>query len=291
VTVVEHFAAATIADGVALLEKLPLEGPALAVLHEEDEIAKACFEQAGFVWLDTEVEASSTILGYYGREVDIAPLTDPVELSTMALLKSDFLSQAQLDAALAEVEQAGEFAQHYAKYNKRHSCRRYRCRVMLTTPRSLNVQTKMGKAWKQEHAALLAEPLRLTTLAPSCPVLMSITDMIPGKTDRIRLMKLRAKDGELARHADTTLVDAGVADGKLARLHIPLDTNPHVVFTQWDARGKKHERHFAAGSLFYLDQRKPHRAVNEGDTDRVHLVVDIHSTPALRELIASPSAP
>ena len=34
-----------------------------------------------------------------------------------------------------------------------------------------------------------------------------------------------------------------------------------------------------------LDTRKPHRAVNNGEEDRVHLVIDIVSNPNARTLL------
>ena len=36
---------------------------------------------------------------------------------------------------------------------------------------------------------------------------------------------------------------------------------------------------------WYLDVRKPHRAVNGGEDYRIHLVIDVVSNPALRELM------
>jgi hypothetical protein len=36
------------------------------------------------------------------------------------------------------------------------------------------------------------------------------------------------------------------------------------------------------GELWYLDQRKPHRAANMGDQPRVHLVGDFYATEELR---------
>ena len=39
------------------------------------------------------------------------------------------------------------------------------------------------------------------------------------------------------------------------------------------------------GEAWYLDVRKPHRAVNGGDTERIHIVVDVVSNQELRNLI------
>ena len=39
------------------------------------------------------------------------------------------------------------------------------------------------------------------------------------------------------------------------------------------------------GEAWYLDVRKPHRAINSGDEYRIHLVVDVESSEKLRSLI------
>jgi hypothetical protein len=39
------------------------------------------------------------------------------------------------------------------------------------------------------------------------------------------------------------------------------------------------------GQAWYLDVRKPHRAVNKGDNPRIHMVVDVVSSEELRKLM------
>ena len=39
------------------------------------------------------------------------------------------------------------------------------------------------------------------------------------------------------------------------------------------------------GEAWYLDVRKPHRAVNGGKTRRIHMVVDVVSSEELRKLL------
>jgi hypothetical protein len=41
------------------------------------------------------------------------------------------------------------------------------------------------------------------------------------------------------------------------------------------------------GECWYLDTRKPHEAINGGDTDRVHLVIDVPASPQIRKLVIS----
>jgi hypothetical protein len=102
-------------------------------------------------------------------------------------------------------------------------------------------------------------------------------------------MRLRAGGGELTRHADITDRQAGVRDGRIIRLHIPIVTNPQVLFSAWTARGERLDVRFPVGALCYLDQRKPHTAINPGSTDRIHLVVDAFAHEELRALIRDAS--
>jgi hypothetical protein len=98
-------------------------------------------------------------------------------------------------------------------------------------------------------------------------------------------MRLARGGGELTRHADITDPEAGTADGSVARLHIPLQTDERCVFRGWGLDGRENRAHFPERALCYLDTRKPHAVINEGERDRIHLVVDCHSGPELRAMI------
>jgi hypothetical protein len=106
-----------------------------------------------------------------------------------------------------------------------------------------------------------------------------------SKPHRIRLMRLAPGGGELQRHTDQVDKDTGVEDGKLMRFHFPIITNPQVDFTSWDMRGRMHIVNMQLGEAWYLDTRKPHRAVNAGDSERIHLVVDVEANDAIRALL------
>ena len=98
-------------------------------------------------------------------------------------------------------------------------------------------------------------------------------------------MKLKSGDGELDRHTDLVDTDSGVGDGKLMRIHFPIITNDKVLFESWDLTGHKQCANMRINEAWLLDTRKPHRAVNNGDEDRIHLVVDIVSNPNARTLL------
>jgi quercetin dioxygenase-like cupin family protein len=80
-----------------------------------------------------------------------------------------------------------------------------------------------------------------------------------------RLMRL-APGSEIKEHTD----DGLRFEEGLARVHVPVLTNPDVEFYLNGSRIV-----LAAGSCWYLRLSDPHRVANRGRTDRVHLVVDL----------------
>ena len=60
-----------------------------------------------------------------------------------------------------------------------------------------------------------------------------------------------------------------------------------MEFTSWDMYGRKHTVNMKEGELWYLDIRKPHTAINNGEQTRIHLVVDIEANDSCRRLFTS----
>ncbi len=145
----------------------------------------------------------------------------------------------------------------------------------------------MSKAWKEENPSALNYSSGWTCISDRFPVTKKIVQerFYGSRPDRIRFMRLKKGNGELARHADITDREAGVQAGKVVRLHIPIETNPEVIFNSWSHKGEKRTLQMKAGSLWYLDVRKPHTAVNEGDQDRIHLVMDFYASEILSKSI------
>ena len=92
-------------------------------------------------------------------------------------------------------------------------------------------------------------------------------------------------DGGLGKHTDQEDKNIGVDNGCVMRFHFPLRTNPGVSFRMWDHSGLAHDFKMKLGDLWYVDIRKPHEAVNTGDTERLHLVVDVEASESLRKLV------
>jgi hypothetical protein len=103
-----------------------------------------------------------------------------------------------------------------------------------------------------------------TPLLERCPYFAEVMRTFRCPLRTVRLMRL-APGSVIKEHTD---VDLGFEDG-MVRLHIPVVTNDQVAFFLSGSRVV-----MEAGSCWYLRLSDPHRVVNNGSSDRVHLVVD-----------------
>ena len=177
-----------------------------------------------------------------------------------------------------------EFTNHYSNYNKRNSWSAISLRGYSPDWAFITKPAEMSKKWKEENKDVEFK-LQDTELRKMFPEVEDLLKLLPGKPHRIRFMNLSPDGGELQRHTDQVDPDAGVGDGKLMRFHFPIETNKEVIFNQWDWDAKLVEAHMKVGECWYIDVRKPHRAVNGGYDMRTHLVVDIEANDKVRALI------
>lgn len=277
-----------------LLEHLATSGwlPMIVEAHEERVETVSLLRSMGFAKIATKIAASSDIKGVYIRgEPPSCRISAPLPAADepgLALLDPGFLSQEQLASVRAEIESyAPAWADHYSSYNKRKSWSAIAIQGFdASDPGFIIKPAEMSKGWKAENPARLDAPCELTSAAEHFPGLLEIVGRIPGEKERVRLMRLTG-NGELTRHADITDRELGTADGMVCRLHAPIWTDSECVFRSWDLQGEEQRQSFAAGSLFYLDIRKPHAVRNPSESERIHLVVDCFSTPELREWISA----
>ena len=70
----------------------------------------------------------------------------------------------------------------------------------------------------------------------------------------------------------------------ITRLHIPLITNPNCLMHVFK-NGEERKAHFPAdGKVYFLNAGLKHYASNNSDTDRLHLIVDMHGQKSLESL-------
>ena len=91
-----------------------------------------------------------------------------------------------------------------------------------------------------------------------------------------RLMRL-TPGSRIKEHRDHDLA----ADWGEARIHIPITTNPGVTFLL-----NRTPVAMLPGEAWYLRLADPHAVTNEGDSDRVHLVIDCVANDWLIAMLA-----
>ena len=177
-----------------------------------------------------------------------------------------------------------KFTNHYSNYNKDNSWSAISLRGYTPDWSFITKPEEMSKKWKAENKDVEFK-LQNTELRKMFPEVEDLLRWLPGKPHRIRFMNLSPGGGELQRHTDQVDPDAGVNDYKLMRFHFPIVTNEDVMFNQWNWHAELVEAHMKVGECWYLDVRKPHRAVNAGTEMRTHLVVDVEANDEVRNLI------
>jgi hypothetical protein len=223
--------------------------------------------------------------GYFGeREHPFVPEYEKFALTKLKIEKTHLIESA-LVGIKDKLNTLPEFTNHYSNYNDKGSWKALSLRGYRSDSTFITKHIEMNKKWKAENLGSLNWKIEDTTLREKFPEVEVLLDQLPGEKHRIRFMSLKPKDGELRRHTDLVDPDQGIADGKLARIHFPIVTNDKVEFQNWDWDGKADPINMKVGEAWYLDVRKPHRAVNSGDTHRIHMVVDVESSEDLRKLL------
>jgi len=105
----------------------------------------------------------------------------------------------------------------------------------------------------------------------------SALNMFECPLQAVRLMKL-TPGSRIKEHTDHDLA----AETGTARLHVPIVTNDKVEFLLNGTRVV-----LAEGECWYLRLSEPHSVANNGDSDRVHLVIDAEVNPWLAEQLRS----
>lgn len=116
-----------------------------------------------------------------------------------------------------------------------------------------------------------------TPLLGRCPYYRTVLSTLGFPTTAVRLMRLDP-GSVIKTHVDT---DLSFDDGWV-RIHVPVTTNPGVSFEVNGLAVTMRE-----GECWYLRLSDPHSVRNDGETPRVHIVVDAQVGPRLRELFAA----
>ena len=268
--------------------------PCWLYVWAEDEATNRVAKDANFEWVGTKVTTFAELYSIYFREARNANALFPREHPKRMDVEDCCLEKTNIEAvnirSLIEAVKLlnDEYTDHYSNYNKKNSWGALSLRGYTNDPAFITKPVEMSKKWQLEH---IDEPFMMqdTALRKRLPEVEEFLKMLPGKLHRIRLMRLVPNGGELERHTDQVDPDSGVQNGKVMRFHFPLITNDDVRFTMWGVDGKPKTANMKVGECWYLDTRKPHQAINNGDSDRIHLVVDVEANDEVRELIKNVS--
>lgn len=254
----------------------------------EDRVVSSALRRQGRLPCFVQITASSQIVGCWG-DAGAAKSYAPIDLATANRVRIDLPADL---LTLAQNEARGLAGWHddYPFYSD-GSWSALSLRGFWPDDPSRGVKpSEMPKAWKAEHRADLDRRCGWTVLADRCPGMVEIIKRNRrwANIERVRLLRMTGAAGKVAhlrRHTDITDRAAGTRNGSIVRFHLPLITSPEVTMTTWNLDGDETRHHLAAGECWYLDQRKPHAVTNPTPRDRVHLVVDVASDEAVRQLI------
>lgn len=135
------------------------------------------------------------------------------------------------------------------------------------------------RAASNAHIALYPDPsakgFESTAELSRCGYIPEVLSKFECEMESVRFLRLGA--GAIIReHRDYML---GIEDG-VARIHVPIETNPKVEFWMNDQIVPMTE-----GEAWYLNFNLPHKVFNYSDEHRTHLVIDCIANDWLRDLI------
>lgn len=109
----------------------------------------------------------------------------------------------------------------------------------------------------------------------ACPYFRAVIESFGAEVRAVRLLRL-TPGSALLEHTDHEYTD----DDGTVRLHIPVVTNPDVVFLLNGTRVV-----MDAGTAWVLRLADPHSVANRGTTDRVHMLVDLVMDAGLETML------
>lgn len=254
-----------------------------AEYKEGIELAELC----GFIRVGTKINSFSDITFVYKRGDDSMIYNKDLGVDNINILKIGEMLPSIIQSLQKKLNGMDNlFANHYSKYNKGKSWSAVSIKGFHSNISMIEKPDEMNNKWHKENEDKEFN-LQYTTLYDYFKDEIDSILAIFGDTEieRIRLMRLEPNEGELERHTDQTDKELGTSDGKIMRLHIPIITNDKVSFSSWDNNNIEIVKNMKEGELWYLDIRKPHRALNGGVTERIHLVIDVRANDAIREML------
>ena len=252
----------------------------------------------GFEHIDSKVSSFADVYGIWLKEnknsknffISKVKRIDDFQKCSLQRLDCVVPKPDKLLEQLKKIEDE-RFANHYSNYNKNDSWKGLVLSGYGGREDFIIKPSEMTASWRKANKEKLTWKVKPTKLMKKLDAVKKFLESFPFQFEfeRIRILKLSKGEGELERHTDIQDKQAGVGDKQWARLHFPLQTNKDVKFKQWNHDGTVTKAHMKVGELWYLDMRKPHTAVNFGEEDRYHLIVDVRSDERLQGWLVNSS--
>ena len=250
---------------------------------------KDILKNLGFECIDNIVTSFADVYGIWVKGGENLERPDKAQELSLQRLDCDTQDTKELMEQILKLN-IDDFANHYSNYNKGNTWKGMVVRGYGGLVDFIVKPAEMVNSWKKENKEKMDWKVKDTPLRKQLPAVEKFADILGDyEHERIRILMLKEGEGELERHTDRQDVEAGIGDGQWARLHFPLQTNPKVEFKQWNADGTSTKCKMGEGELWYLDMRKPHTAVNFGEQDRYHLIIDVKSDQRLRDWLVRSS--
>ena len=245
-------------------------------------------KRLNFKKIGIKVNSFSDIINVYVKQntkermnIRKMPIIERLHIKKVGGISTKSLTLMQI-----KVDEIGEkFKNHYSNYNKGKAWSALSLKGYDANPEMIEKPSEMNDKWQKEHINYDFFLQETSLMDYFKPAINDILHMIPAETERIRLMRLEPTGGELQRHTDQTDKELGTTDGKIMRFHIPIVTTNKVFFHSWDWKGNETINNMGVGEIWYLDIRKPHKAINWGDVPRIHLVIDVVVNQNIHDLV------
>jgi len=259
-------------------------GTTITECDMQNKEIREVFESLGFERIDNKVSSFADMYGIWCKQNELLPI-EKIEESQECSLQRLIMDVPPLEPLLNQVKELEDemFANHYSNYNKGNTWSGVVIRGYGAREDFIIKPSEMTNSWKKENKEKLEWICEDTPLRKRLDEVEKFIDVLDvSEVERVRVLKLSKGEGELQRHTDIQDKEAGINDGQWARLHFPLQTNKKVIFTQWNTDGTETTTRMRLNELWYLDMRKPHTAVNFGEEDRYHLIIDVKADERLR---------
>jgi hypothetical protein len=243
------------------------EGNTYVEIDMQCKSMRNILEELGYERVDNIISSFADMYGIWVKGSGVEKINEYNEISLQRLDLNKQDTKPLLKQIRKEID---DWDVHYSKYNNSKSWTAVSLKGFGGKEEFIIKPSEMNGTWKKNNEDKMDWVVSDTPLRKKLTHVEHFIKLLPFDTER--------QDKEL-----------GLEDGQIARLHFPLVTNEKVIFRQWNTDGTRTKIHMGEGELWYLDIRKPHTAINGGDENRIHLVIDIRCNEYFRNWLVDSS--